>query len=581
MPPSLSRSAARLALACIGIGVCGCGGGQPPSTTPDLPPPVVYEPPPPPLLEEIDLEGEVRNLVDDEELAAAEALLRHALEVGTDDASPARVKLLLGEILEREGRPDEAVVLYCSISGTDGGTDELAAAWDGVTRVRLMEGDAAGATHAALRAWSVAGEREKEDRADGLTRMVRLLSDRDLQVLSRLAVGEPSRRFLLQELAARGEKLEIEDDFRVTLIAPFTGRFSNFGRAFRLGAEIALEERNAPFDTTDASPIPAVRLLTRDTQGDLLAATQETRAAILEDGSRAILGPLLSVTSVGAGAVAEGFGVPLIAPTATDHELERVGRHVLTLQPSPKELTEPLAKFSVSVLGNVRHGVLLARDGVSEEYEREFRAAVEAYGGEVVVSVTFDPGERDFRRLIERFDAAEVDAVYVPGRAADLEALAPQLEFYEFGRRILGNGGWTSPRVMDSGNLALEGSIFAVQSADHPGSEFRLRLRDAVWRRSGVETSPFHIQGYLSMSALLSALDQGARESEELVEMLRRRDSWPERPEAERIQILTFRDGVLGPASWAVGFDLTSRFRVPEEPEDEEDEAEPFDGSIE
>jgi hypothetical protein len=59
------------------------------------------------------------------------------------------------------------------------------------------------------------------------------------------------------------------------------------------------------------------------------------------------------------------------------------------------------------------------------------------------------------------------------------------------------------------------------------------------------------------MAVVLAAVDLGARDAEEIVEVLRRREHWRERPEAERIDIVTFRDGALGPAAWATGFDLT------------------------
>jgi ABC-type branched-subunit amino acid transport system substrate-binding protein len=276
------------------------------------------------------------------------------------------------------------------------------------------------------------------------------------------------------------------------------------------------------------------------------------------------------VTSIGAAAVAESYGIPLLAPTATDPELPGIGPHVLTLSPDPDRLARPLASLTVGVLGKTRFGVLLARDGVSQEYERAFREAVEALGGEVVVSLAYDPDERDFRRLIERFDEQNVDAVYIPGSVGNLEALAVQLDFYEFGRMILGNGGWTDARILDPGNLALEGAIFSVESADHPDSEFRLRLRRSVWEAAREEVSRFHIRGYQAMASLLAAMDAGARGSEAIVESLRLRDYWPVPAEPDRLHLLTFRDGALGPASWAVGFDLVPKV-PPEEPEEEEE----------
>jgi ABC-type branched-subunit amino acid transport system substrate-binding protein len=332
----------------------------------------------------------------------------------------------------------------------------------------------------------------------------------------------------------------------------------------------------APVPDPSPPPEPAraprepIRLVVHDTAGDLLRATREARLAIREEGADAVVGPLRSVTSIAAGGVAQAQGVPLLAPLATDPGIGEIGPYVLPFEPDPRELAGPLARFAIEILGERRFGVLMPRDGQSSAFEQAFREAVAAAGGEVVLSIAFDPEESDFRRLLDRLDEANVDAVYVPGGPTSLERLAPQLDFYDFSRRILGHGGWTNLRLLDPGNLALEGALFAVPAADDPDSEFRRRLRESVWRESREEVTRFHLGGYRAMASLLLAMDEGARGGEEIVETLRRRSEWPVRPEGEAVRVLTFRDGVLGPASWSVGFDLVPKL-PPEPPEEEED----------
>ena len=533
----------------------GCGSAPPevgPTTDPTSP---VF---PEPTGDEQGISREVSELLADDRADDAETLLRTALADSSGAAGEKQLLLLLAGVLEEQGRFDEASVTYARVSGVSG--------WDGLARLRDAVGDAAGASRASLRSWNLSPPDERRGRVARLESRLAELDDRDLRELEHESRGLPSHELLRRESRRRWPE---EDRFRVTALVPLSGRFEEFGRAFELGARLALEHHRA---ADSARVAVEVELRVRDTEGDLLAAVREAREAILEDGADTILGPLLSLTTIGAGGVAQSYEVPLLSPTATDPELPEIGRYVLTLDPSPEELTRPLANFSVNALGNRRHGVLLARDGVSEALERSFREAVESFGAEVVASVTYDPGERDFRRLIERIDELEVEAVYVPGNVADLEALAPQLEFYEFHRMILGNGAWTHPRLLDGGNVALEGAVFAVQSADDPGSEFMMRLREAVWKETQGEASRFHIRGYQAMDALLGALDQGARGRDEVAELLRLRSFWDERPEGERIHLLTFRDGVLGPASWATGFELTPKYPKPEEEEEEEGE---------
>ncbi len=84
------------------------------------------------------------------------------------------------------------------------------------------------------------------------------------------------------------------------------------------------------------------------------------------------------------------------------------------------------------------------------------------------------------------------------------------------------------------------------------------------------------MSGYRAMASLLLAIDEGARGGEAIARSLANRRSWPVRPDGERVELLTFRDGVLGPASWALGFELVPK--LPPEPEEEEEEEDGEDG---
>jgi branched-chain amino acid transport system substrate-binding protein len=494
---------------------------------------------------------EARRLAGTGRLAEAESLLRGAIAAARNPKDRAASRLALAELLEDADRRDEALALHLE-SIAEGG-EGAAAGWAGVARIRRAAGDEVGAVRAELRAFALSSD-EGSRPDESLRRSLASLPPSGLRALW-FEVPDPlAKARVRDELARRGEP-PAGPAFPVALLAPLSGKLQQFGEAFRLGVQLALEDRDARAAAEHRAVAP-VRLVERDTEGDLLTAAQAARAVLIEDGARAIIGPLLSVTTIAAGSVAESYGVPLIAPLATDPELSTIGRYVVTLDSPPEALAAPLGEFAVNVLGARRLGVLLPDDGVSAAYERAFEAAVRAAGGEVVVSLAFEPGETDFRKMIERVDREEVDALYVPGSASDLGALASQLDFYEFRRRILGHGAWTHPDVMTPGNRSLEGAVFSVAESEHPDSEFMISLGEKVRRRSAEDVSRFHVQGYRAMAALLLIVDRGARGGEEIVEALRLRRFWVEPPPGERIHLVTWRDGVLGPASWAGTFDL-------------------------
>lgn len=464
----------------------------------------------------------------------------------TPPETSAGVRLRLAQTLESAGRYDAALVEYLWLTGSSGRPEESAAAWDAVARVSRHQGDEAGAVRAEMKALDASGSSERGPREAALKESFNKLKTPDARRLAREAGGTDAGAFARRELSTRAPSSETV----IALLLPLSGRFESFGRAFRLGAELALRQRDA------AQPSARrVRLSVSDAGDDLLGATHAVRAAILEEGATAVIGPLLSVPALGAGSIADAFGVPLIAPTATDPDLRRVGPHVITLEPSAWELAEPLAHVAVDILGGRRFGALVAREAAAEEREHEFRAAVERRGAEVSLTVAYDPGERDFRKYLDLLKEAAPDAVYVPGEANELEALVPQLEFYDFDRRILGHGGWTSPRVRQPGLRALEGAILTVEAADDPASPFAKRLQKAVQATEGAEPTRFHVRGAQAMEAVLFALDHGATDPEALSEALRLRTAWTERPEGEEIRLLTIRGGSLiaaNPESLAV-----------------------------
>jgi hypothetical protein len=118
----------------------------------------------------------------------------------------------------------------------------------------------------------------------------------------------------------------------------------------------------------------------------------------------------------------------------------------------------------------------------------------------------------------------------------------PQLEFYDFDRRILGHDGWTSSRILQPGMHALEGAVLTVEAADDPGSPFAKRLQEAVQTTEGAEPTRFHVRGAQSMETVLFALDHGATDPEALAEALRLRTAWPERPEARQFVCSRFAE---------------------------------------
>ena len=167
----------------------------------------------------------------------AEILLRGALTSGEGDRAEAA--LLLGEILEEQGRSEEAAVHYLTVVGEGGVRAE---AWDGLARVRRRVDDDAGAVRAALHAWELSAEPERRRRDASLRRELQRISDRELGALTSETRGLDAHGLARAERERRRDRQGDRAAFAVEVLAPFTGKLTNFGEAFLLGARVALIE---------------------------------------------------------------------------------------------------------------------------------------------------------------------------------------------------------------------------------------------------------------------------------------------------------------------------------------------------
>ncbi len=424
------------------------------------------------------------------------------------------------------GKWDEARIELAGVRGESGGPAFASAAWEGIAEVHERRGESVEAVRALLKARDLADARAKGRLAPRLEAALGALTPEQRTALARTSAGAG----LVRETAARAE-------VRVTLLSPISGRFENFGRAFRLGAQIALDER--------AARAPAIELLVADTAGDAVKSVLAAREAVAEHGAAALMGPLLSVPTIACAAVAEAQRVALVTPAIAESRLGEIGSAVHVLVSSPRETARVLAEAAVAELGLRRIAVLTPGDSISGARAEALAAEARARGGTVVATIPYTSGAKEFRAPLAAVRKSDSDAVYILGEAADLEVLAGQLDGASLGRRILGNGEWGDAKLRRFASRSLEGAVFALEAGEASESAFSLALAEKVRARSGEELSRFHVFGFEAMDEVIAAIDRGARDADEILEMLRSRAAWDEPPAGRTLAAWTVHDGSL------------------------------------
>lgn len=228
---------------------------------------------------------------------------------------------------------------------------------------------------------------------------------------------------------------------KIGLLLPLAGfdQTAQIAKGMKQAAEMALFEANRP----------NIQLIVKDDKGSAEGARAAADEAIKE-GAEIVLGPLFSRAVTGAAPVARAAGVALLS-FSNDRQVAGQGVYILGF--SPEQDARRIVTFGAQN-NKKRFAALLPDDGYGQVIGAEFRQAVAATGGTVVLSETYPAGANAMigpsRRIVEAVKASEaagtpIDAVFVPGGQDVLPQLGPLLAYagFDAGKvKLLGSGAW-------------------------------------------------------------------------------------------------------------------------------------------
>jgi len=320
----------------------------------------------------------------------------------------------------------------------------------------------------------------------------------------------------------------------VGLLLPLSGDYYVYGMAVQRGVSLGL-------DTT------RFRTVTYDTRGDPIEALKGARSMIENDDVLAIIGPVLSMPTIAAAAIANTENVVLISPTSTEGRISTIGPYIFQLNLSLQSQAEAIADFAVSSLGHFDLAVIYPRDAYGEGLSRIFRDNVVSLGGRVLLMAGYEPGTTDFREQINAIKAAAPQVVFVPAYPDDIILIAPQLRYYEFEGIILGAGGWYSEKVTRLGEQYVEGAVFAAVATEYAGGEAGRQFETVYESKHGSRPSRQSALGYDSIRLIQNASKGPQTTSEALM---------------ERLSMVTTYWGASGAISLASGEDATGHAKI-------------------
>jgi branched-chain amino acid transport system substrate-binding protein len=285
---------------------------------------------------------------------------------------------------------------------------------------------------------------------------------------------------------------------RIGVLCPLEGRFATLGESFLRGASIALKE-------TRLKGIGNVELVVGDTRGNPLESRAVAERLIRQEHVDALLGEVLSSSTIAAAQVAELSKTVLLSPVATEEGIGGFGSWVFQMTTSAEVEIAALAHMACRRLGLRRVAFMSSDDLSSRRIARLFGDEVERLGGQLVIAEFYPEGSTDFAESIGRVRAADPEALFVASGTEDLILILPQLSFHEFGVQLLGTSAWNSRRLVRMVGKDLEGALFPVDIDQRAGEALYLNACALVNEPAG-EVNQVVVGGYRGTKLLIEAL---------------------------------------------------------------------------
>ncbi len=289
-----------------------------------------------------------------------------------------------------------------------------------------------------------------------------------------------------------------EAKYRIGVLCPLEGRFATLGESFLRGASIALKEARAKSG-------PAVELVVGDTRGAPLECRAVAQRLVDDERVDALLGEVLSSSTIAAAQVAQLSKTVLLSPVATEEGIADIGEWVFQTGFGSEVEIAALARMACVRLRLARIAFFSSDDIGSRRVALLFGNEVERLGGELVTAEFYPEGTTDFAASIERIRAAAPEALFIASDTEDLILILPQLSFHELGVQLLGTSEWSSRRLIRMAGRDLEGALFPADVDARDGERMFTAAAAAVREPAG-EINPVVVGGYRGTKVLIEAL---------------------------------------------------------------------------
>ncbi len=282
-----------------------------------------------------------------------------------------------------------------------------------------------------------------------------------------------------------------------------TGGQATFGQSTHNGIMLAMDEINSGGGVNGRR----IRIVTEDDQSKSEEAATAVTKLISQNNVVAVLGEVASSASLAAAPICQSNNVPMITPSSTNERVTQVGDYIFRMCFIDPYQGEAMANYLSRQLGMKRAAVLIDvksdySTGLSANFERVFIAN----GGQIVGKQSYAQGDSDFRSQLTTLKSTNPEVVFIPGYYNEIGQIAIQARDLGMKMPLAGGDGWESPKLIEIGGKALEGSFYSNHyHVDDPSPSVR-EFVQKYQERFGATPDALAALGYDAARVLADAI---------------------------------------------------------------------------
>lgn len=243
---------------------------------------------------------------------------------------------------------------------------------------------------------------------------------------------------------------------KLGLITPKTGQVAQYGIAVENAVKIAVEEVNAAGGINGQQ----VELISYDNKADATESINVFNRLVDNDKIVALVGPVISSTSLAVAPLAEEKQIPMISPTATNLAVTPDYEYVFRACYTDPYQGGIVAKFASENLSAKTAAILYnAGDDYSTGLAEAFKQTFEAAGGTITNYEGYTAENKDFKAVLTTIKEKQPDVLFNPDYYNTVGLIAGQVKEVGLETVMLGGDGWDD--VQKDYASAVEGYFFA------------------------------------------------------------------------------------------------------------------------